>query len=90
MKKVKRILPALGDKKKIDVSVEADQVIVKFLTWVEGLGWQCQKTIKIDSDMMPDFQRALSVAARQLNADPRNGKESEIIPFPLVRDQEKF
>ncbi|RMG00001.1 MAG: hypothetical protein D6735_14310 [Acidobacteria bacterium] len=90
MKKAKRILPTIGDKKKIEVSVETDQVIIKFLTWAEVLGWQCQKTIRIDADMMPDFQRALLVAARQLNADSANNEKPEIIPFPLVRDQEKF
>lgn len=57
--------------KKIEVSIESghdcEQVVLRYSTWTEGLGWCAQKTIRLDSDNLDDLHRALTVARHRIN-----------------------
>jgi hypothetical protein len=60
-----------GEDRKIEVSIESgnegDKVVLRYLTWTDGLGWCSQKTIRLESDQLDDLHRALTVARHRVN-----------------------
>lgn len=62
--------PSCEDRK-IEVSIESgadgEQVVLRYLTWTEGLGWCGQKTIRLDGEHLDDLHRALMVARHRVN-----------------------
>lgn len=61
-----QILDSPYDDEKVEVLLEEDEqearVVLRYSTWVEGLGWCAQKTISLDSRHLDDLHRALTVA----------------------------
>ena len=57
--------------RQIEVSIESgldgDEVVLRYSTWTDGLGWCSQKTIRLDSEHLDDLQRALTVARHRIN-----------------------
>jgi hypothetical protein len=57
--------------RKVEVSIEAgndgEEVVVRYSTWTDGLGWCIQKTIRLDGEHLDDLHRALMVARHRLN-----------------------
>ncbi len=53
---------------KVEVVFEAgeERVALRYLTWTEGLGWCCQKTIRVDAEQLDELHRALTVARHRL------------------------
>ena len=53
---------------KVEVVIEgADRVALRYLTWTDGLGWCCQKTLRVDAEQLEDLHRSLTVARHRLN-----------------------
>jgi hypothetical protein len=75
-----------------EVTVEStgstDEVVVKYLTWTEGLGWCTQKTLRIDPEQLDDLHRALTVARHRVNARRADRGEgtttAKVIKLPVV------
>jgi len=59
-----------GQNQKVEVVVEnrdgVDCVALKYLTWTEGLGWCCQKTIRVESEQLDELHRAITVARHRV------------------------
>jgi hypothetical protein len=57
--------------RKVEVSIESsadgDEVVLRYSTWTDGLGWCGQKTIHLDSEHLDDLHRALTVARHRIN-----------------------
>ena len=57
--------------RRIEVSIESgndgEQVVLRYSTWTDGLGWCSQKTIRLDGENLDDLHRALTVARHRLN-----------------------
>jgi len=55
-----------GPESKVEVVFEqhegAEVVSLKYLTWTDGLGWCCQKTINVDESQLDELHRAITVA----------------------------
>lgn len=82
-----QFLPAVTEDKKVDVLIENDEAVVKFSTWNEDLGWCCQKTMRLEAEMLDDLHRAITAARYRLNAAKTNAAHnasSKIIEFPSV------
>ena len=51
---------------KIEVAYEqregAEVLALRYMTWTDGLGWYCQKTIRVGEDQLDELHRALTVA----------------------------
>lgn len=43
---------AVTEDKKVEISVEADQAVIRMSTYADGIGWFVQKTMTIDADML--------------------------------------
>ena len=62
-----RPLEAAGTQQKVEVSFEQQEgggecVALRYLTWTEGLGWCCQKTIRVGGEQLDELHRAVTVA----------------------------
>jgi hypothetical protein len=49
-----------------DERAGAESVSLKYLTWTDGLGWCCQKTINIEADQLDELHRAITVARHRI------------------------
>lgn len=69
-------------------SPEAASVVLKYSTWNENLGWCCQKTIRIQEDLVDDLHRALTAARLRINrkrADKgKQGAATAVVQFPSL------
>ena len=79
-------LPIFTDEKKVEVSLQNDQAVIKLSTWTEDLGWCGQKTMSLDAEMLDELHRVISAARIRLNRQKsETGEEVEIakvIEFP--------
>ncbi len=93
MQKAKKFLPVIGKNKKVKISIENDEVVIRLLTWTDFLGWQCQKTIAVEAEMLPELQRALIAAERQIRnqknfaQEPNGAVETNIVRFPSLNEE---
>jgi hypothetical protein len=69
-----QILQPACDESRVEVYLESSdgeqqqqQVVLRYSTWTEGLGWCGQKTIRLDGEQLDDLHRALTVARHRLN-----------------------
>ena len=66
-----QILDSPAENERVEVLLESqedtDRVVLRYSTWVEGLGWCGQKTIRLDSQHLDDLHRALTVARHRIN-----------------------
>lgn len=81
-----KFLPVVSDEKKVDVSLEGDQAVLKLSTWTEGLGWLGQKTMSLDAEMLDELHRVISAARIRLNRQKSEEEETKepakILAFP--------
>jgi len=62
-----RPLEAAGTEQKVEVTFElleggGEVVALRYLTWTDGLGWCCQKTIRVGGEQLEELHRAVTVA----------------------------
>ncbi len=80
------------EERKVEVSIEAgadgEQVVLRYLTWTEGLGWCGQKTIRLDDGHLDELHRALTVARHRINRRKaeagRPAEMAKVIQMPVV------
>ena len=81
-----KFLPIFSDEKKVEVSLENDQAVIKLSTWTEDLGWCCQKTLSLDAEMLDDLHRVIASARYRLNKQKaeteENSETANVIAFP--------
>ena len=81
-------LPIFSDEKKIEVSLQDDQAVIKLSTWTENLGWCGQKTLSLDAEMLDDLHRVISAARIKLNRQKveeeveEPAETSRVLKFP--------
>ena len=81
-----------SEDRKVEVSIESgadgEQVVLRYLTWTEGLGWCGQKTIRLDEGNLDELHRALTVARHRIGRRRAEaGQVSEpakVIQLPTV------
>jgi hypothetical protein len=59
-----------GKQQKVEVSFEQQEggacVALRYLTWTDGLGWCCQKTIRVEEEQLDELHRAITVARHRV------------------------
>ena len=81
-----------SEDRKVEVSIESgadgDEVVVRYLTWTEGLGWCGQKTIRLEGGHLDDLHRALTVARHRINRRKAEAGQpaqtAKVIQLPTV------
>ena len=87
-----RPLEAAGTQQKVEVTFEQQDegecVALRYMTWTEGLGWCCQKTIRVGADQLDEFHRAITAARhRQKRLRAEAGEPAvpaQVIQFPSL------
>ena len=87
-----RPLEAAGTQQKVEVTYEQHEgrecVVLRYLTWTEGLGWACQKTIRVGGEQLDEFHRAITVARhrhkRQRAEAGEPAAHAQVIQFPSL------
>ena len=81
-----KFTPIVSDEKKLEVSLDDNQAIIKLSTWTEDLGWCGQKTLTLDADMLDDLHRVIASARYKLNSKKvevqNENKSSNVLEFP--------
>lgn len=82
-----KFLPIYTDEKKVEVSIQDDQAVIKLSTWVEDLGWCGQKTMSLDAAMLDDLHRVIASARYRLNKQKSSEEEiqndAKVLAFPI-------
>jgi hypothetical protein len=81
-----------GKQQKVEVSFEQQEggacVALRYLTWTDGLGWCCQKTIRVEEEQLDELHRAITVArhrARRQRAEAGEATTSaQVIRLPSL------
>lgn len=65
-----------------------ERVALRYSTWTDGLGWCCQKTIRLDAEQLDDLQRAVTVARHRLGRRRADAGEpsrpAQVIQLPSL------
>lgn len=81
-----KFLPIFSDEKKVEVSLQEDQAVIKLSTWSEDLGWLGQKTMSLDAAMLDDLHRVITAARLKLNKqkaeDQTEISSAKVLQFP--------
>ena len=81
-----KFLPIFSDEKKVEVTLQDDQAVIKLSTWTDNLGWCGQKTLSLDAEMLEDLHRVISAARLKLNSQGEHKTEqtetSNVLKFP--------
>jgi hypothetical protein len=83
-------LPIFSDEKKVEVSLQNDQAVIKLSTWIEDLGWCGQKTLSLAAEMLDDLHNVITAARIKLNRhkveqnleQPEENGSAKILQFP--------
>lgn len=78
-------LPIFSDEKKVEVSLDDDQAVIKLSTWTEGLGWCGQKTLSLDAEMLDDLHRVITAARLKLNKQKAENQNETAIPNKVLQ-----
>ena len=87
-----RSLEAAGTQQKVEVTFEQQDggecVALRYLTWTEGLGWCCQKTIRVGADQLDELHRAITAARHRHKRQRAEAGEpaapAQVIQFPSL------
>jgi hypothetical protein len=78
--------PIFSDEKKVEVTLQEDQAVIKLSTWSEDLGWLGQKTLSLDAEMLDDLHRVITAARLKLNTqkseDQTETNFAKVLQFP--------
>ncbi len=81
--------PAGGKRQKVELSFEGPEgVALRYLTWTEGLGWCCQKTIRVEGEQLDELHRAVTVARHRFRRQRAEAGEAapaaQVIRLPSL------
>ena len=87
-----QILDSPHEDERVEVLLEEEagqaRVVFKYSTWVEGLGWCGQKTLRLDSAHLDDLHRALTVARHRINRKRAEAEQTfesaTVIQLPTI------
>jgi len=77
-------LPIFTDEKKVEVSLQDDQAVIKLSTWTDDLGWCGQKTMALDAEMLDELHRVIAAARIRLNRQKSESGEETIEPARIL------
>jgi hypothetical protein len=77
--------PAGGKRQKVELSFEGQEgVALRYLTWTDGLGWCCQKTIRVEGEQLDELHRAVTVARQRFRRQRAEAGE-DTPPAQVIR-----
>lgn len=81
-----KFAPVVLDERRIDLSIDGDETVIKLSTWTDGLGWCTQKTMALDPAMLDEMHRVIAAARSKVkNRRMDSGDEfapAKVLSFP--------
>ncbi|MBC7899807.1 MAG: hypothetical protein H7070_07100 [Saprospiraceae bacterium] len=78
-----KFAPVFSEEKKVDVSLQDDQTVLKLSTWTDDLGWCAQKTMSLDAEMLDELHRVITAARIKIKREKGDSGE-EIVPAKIL------
>ena len=87
--KALKFAPVETGEKRVELSLEGDETVIKLASWVNGLGWCGEKTIRVDADMLDEMHRLIGAArirvrSRRVENDPAASITQKVLNFPVI------
>jgi len=87
-----QVLGTAREERRVEIvfegNAEAERVALKYSTWVDGLGWCVQKTIRVEGDQLDELQRALTVARHRIRRrraeSGETARPAQVIQLPAL------
>lgn len=82
----KKINEGLAKSQRVEVDIESDRAVIRLLSFVDGLGWCSQKTIRLDLEQLNDLDNQIKDAKSVLKRNKQSVLEigKNVIAFPAV------
>lgn len=78
-----KFAPVYSQEKKVDVSLQDGETVIKLSTWTDDLGWCAQKTMSLDAEMLDELHRVITAARLKIKREKDDSGE-EIIPSKVL------
>ena len=78
-----KFAPIFSEEKKVDVSLQDDQTVIRLSTWTDDLGWCAQKTMSLDAEMLDELHRLITAARLKIKRKRFDDNE-EIVPSKIL------
>jgi hypothetical protein len=70
-----------NDEKKVEVSIDGDDAVIRMSTYADGIGWFVQKTITVDADMLDLLADQFCSARGKIRRDGDEILSADILEF---------
>lgn len=70
-----------NDEKKVEVSIDGDQAVIRMSTYADGIGWFVQKTITVDADMLDLLADQFTAVRGKIRRDGDEILSADILEF---------
>lgn len=84
-----KFAPVFSEEKKVDVSLQDGETVIKLSTWTDDLGWCAQKTMALDAAMLDELHRVITAARLKIKREKDDSGE-EIIPSKVLKFPNMF
>ena len=72
----------------LSISVEGDTYVVSLSSWTDGIGWSCQKSIRLDAEQLKELHSLASELCEQIDSEAESkgldSSEGNVIQFPSL------
>lgn len=72
---------AIAEDKKVEVSVEGDQAVIRLSSYADGIGWFVQKTITVDADLLDVLTDHFTAARGTIQREGDEILSADLIEF---------
>lgn len=84
-----KFAPAELGEKRIELSMEGGQTVIRLSNWVDGLGWCGEKTMSLNEDLIDDLHAMLGAARlriknRKADENSPASDQNNVLNFPVI------
>ena len=67
--------------KKVEVTIEGEQAVIRMSTYADGIGWFVQKTIAVDADMLDALSDQFMAARGKIRREGDEILSADLLEF---------
>lgn len=60
---------AIAEDKRVEVTIDGDNAVIRMSTYADGIGWFVQKTITVDVDMLDAMSDQFAIARGKIQRE---------------------
>ena len=81
-----KFAPVEHGEKRVDLNIDGHEAVISLSSWVEGLGWCGEKTMRLQADMLDEIHRVIGAARIRLRQKRLEAGEEvvdgKVLTFP--------